>query len=142
MIFWISCSSIMWSHNLLSFFWICLHRLIQYIDVFTELPGLILSAILVDKVGRRISMVLMYSFGFIFLLPLMFQQHELLTTSLLFGARMCFIGNFKVAGIYCPEVNRALSSFHLQSLFNSFCVLKGNLILFCSLHPFPTFYVA
>ncbi|KAL0374653.1 UNVERIFIED_CONTAM: Organic cation/carnitine transporter 7 [Sesamum radiatum] len=63
-----------------------------FITSFAELPGLILSAILVDKVG------------FIFLLPLMFHQNELLTTSLLFGARMCFIGNFKIAGIYCPEI--------------------------------------
>ncbi|KAI3443486.1 hypothetical protein Pfo_000151 [Paulownia fortunei] len=69
-----------------------------------ELPGLILSAVLVDKIGRRISMVLMYSFGFIFLLPLMFHQSELITTSLLFGARMCIIGNYTVAGIYCPEL--------------------------------------
>ncbi|XP_011093921.1 organic cation/carnitine transporter 7 isoform X2 [Sesamum indicum] len=75
-----------------------------FITSFAELPGLILSAILVDKVGRKISMVLMYSFGFISLLPLMFHQNELLTTSLLFGARMCFIGNFKIAGIYCPEI--------------------------------------
>ncbi|KAL0374649.1 UNVERIFIED_CONTAM: Organic cation/carnitine transporter 7 [Sesamum radiatum] len=74
-------------------------------DVFTELPGLILSAILVDKVGRRISLVLMYAFGFIFLLPLMFHQNEVLTTSLLFGARMCLIGTYTVAGIYCPELS-------------------------------------
>ncbi|KAK4414924.1 Organic cation/carnitine transporter 7 [Sesamum alatum] len=75
-----------------------------FITSFAELPGLILSAVLVDKVGRRISLVLMYAFGFIFLLPLMFHQNELLTTSLLFGARMCLIGTYTVAGIYCPEI--------------------------------------
>ncbi|KAL6560087.1 hypothetical protein OROHE_006325 [Orobanche hederae] len=69
-----------------------------------EIPGLILSAVLVDKFGRRISMALMYLFGFIFLLPLIFHQHELITTLLLFGARMCIIGTYTVAGIYCPEL--------------------------------------
>lgn len=87
------------------------HKLIDssiYINVFitslAELPGLILAAVIVDKIGRRISMVLMYSFCFIFLFPLMFHTYELLTTCLLFGARMCVIGAFTVAGIYCPEI--------------------------------------
>ncbi|KAG8376294.1 hypothetical protein BUALT_Bualt09G0048300 [Buddleja alternifolia] len=75
-----------------------------FITSFAELPGLILSAVLVDKIGRRNSMVLMYSFGFVFLLPMMFHHDELLTTSLLFGARMCMIGTYTVAGVYCPEI--------------------------------------
>lgn len=79
-----------------------------YIDVFVtsfaELPGLILSAFLVDKVGRRISMLLMYLFGFMFLLPLMFHHYKIWTTALLFGARMFINGNFTVAGVYCPEI--------------------------------------
>ncbi|KAL6575301.1 hypothetical protein OROMI_012586 [Orobanche minor] len=75
-----------------------------FITSLAEIPGLILSAVLVDKFGRRISMALMYSFGFIFLLPLIFHQHELITTLLLFGARMCIIGTYTVAGIYCPEL--------------------------------------
>ncbi|PIN03609.1 Synaptic vesicle transporter SV2 (major facilitator superfamily) [Handroanthus impetiginosus] len=74
-----------------------------FITSIAELPGLILSAVLVDRIGRRNSMLLMYSFGFILLLPLMFHHNELITTSLLFGARMCIIGNYTVAGIYCPE---------------------------------------
>ncbi|KZV16593.1 organic cation/carnitine transporter 7-like [Dorcoceras hygrometricum] len=76
----------------------------EFITSFAEVPGLILAAVIVDKIGRRISMVLMYSFCFIFLLPLTFHQNDLLTTCLLFGARMCIIGAFTVAGIYCPEI--------------------------------------
>lgn len=83
----------------------------------SELPGLILSAILVDKIGRRMSMALMYSFGFTCLLPLMFQQHEVVAISLLFGARMFIIGNYTVAGIYCPEVSCSISH-------STFCHLK------------------
>ncbi|XP_073308365.1 organic cation/carnitine transporter 7-like [Primulina huaijiensis] len=75
-----------------------------FITSFAELPGLILAAVIVDKIGRRISMVLTYTFCFIFLLPLAFCQNELLTTCMLFGARMCVIGAFTVAGIYCPEI--------------------------------------
>ncbi|KAL8040120.1 hypothetical protein ABFX02_10G078200 [Erythranthe guttata] len=75
-----------------------------FITSIAELPGLVLSAVLVDKVGRRISMVIMYSLGFVFLLPLIFHQHELITTSLLFGSRMFIIGTYTVAGIYCPEL--------------------------------------
>ncbi|CAA2969717.1 organic cation carnitine transporter 7-like [Olea europaea subsp. europaea] len=79
-----------------------------YIDAFVtslaELPGLILSAFLVDKVGRKISMLITYWCGFIFLLPLMFHHYKIWTTALLFGARMFIIGNFTVAGVYCPEI--------------------------------------
>lgn len=75
-----------------------------FITSLAEVPGLILSAVLVDKIGRRMSMVVMYAFGVIFLLPLMFHQNDILTTFLLFGARMFIIGNYTVAGIYCPEI--------------------------------------
>ncbi|KAL2481899.1 Organic cation/carnitine transporter 7 [Abeliophyllum distichum] len=75
-----------------------------FITSFAELPGLLLSAVTVDIVGRKISMALMYLFGFMFLLPLMFSLYKIWTTALLFGARMFFIGTFTVAGVYCPEI--------------------------------------
>lgn len=79
-----------------------------YTDVlitsFAELPGLGLSALIVDYMGRKRSMVLMYVLSFVFLLPLVVHQHEILTTILLFGARMFVLGNFTIAGIYCPEI--------------------------------------
>lgn len=74
------------------------------ITSFAELPGLALSAIIVDYMGRKKSMAFMYGLGFIFLFPLVGQHHEILTTILLFGARMCMNGTFTVACIYCPEV--------------------------------------
>ncbi|KAL3533175.1 hypothetical protein ACH5RR_006696 [Cinchona calisaya] len=75
-----------------------------FITSFAELPGLVLSAIIVDYIGRKRSMALLYFFSFIFLLPLLKHQNEFLTTGLLFGARMCVIGTFTIAGIYCPEI--------------------------------------
>lgn len=79
-----------------------------YADVFitslAELPGLVLSAVLVDRIGRKLSIAFMFLLGCIFLVPLVFNLHEGLTTSLLFGARMCVIGTFTVACIYGPEI--------------------------------------
>ncbi|GMP47329.1 hypothetical protein CsSME_00015115 [Camellia sinensis var. sinensis] len=79
-----------------------------YVDVFitslAELPGLVLSAIIVDRIGRKLSMAIMFMLGCIFLLPLAFHQKEVLTTGLLFGARMCLMGTITVANIYAPEI--------------------------------------
>ncbi|KAB5514842.1 hypothetical protein DKX38_028748 [Salix brachista] len=79
-----------------------------YINVFitslAELPGILLSAVIVDKFGRKLSMAFMFVLACIFLLPLVTRQRATLTTALLFGARMCTIGTFTVAGIYAPEV--------------------------------------
>ncbi|CAN4084621.1 unnamed protein product [Withania somnifera] len=79
-----------------------------YRDVFitslAELPGLIISALVVEKVGRKVSMGLMYVLGSIFLFPLVVPLNEAFTTALLFGARIWVIGNFTLAGVYCPEI--------------------------------------
>ncbi|KAG5535880.1 hypothetical protein RHGRI_023601 [Rhododendron griersonianum] len=68
-----------------------------------KLPGVVLSAILVDRIGRKLSMVIMFALGCIFLLPLVFHQKEILTC-LLFGVRMCIMGTITVANIYAPEI--------------------------------------
>ncbi|GAA0157472.1 secondary carrier transporter [Lithospermum erythrorhizon] len=79
-----------------------------YRDVFitslAELPGIVIAGITVDNIGRKFSMAIMYMLGCIFLLPLLFHQHEILTVVTLFGARMCIIGTFTIAGVYCPEI--------------------------------------
>ncbi|KAK4478982.1 hypothetical protein RD792_014489 [Penstemon davidsonii] len=79
-----------------------------YVDVFVtslaELPGLVLSTFIVDRVGRKPSMVLMFVLGFVLLLPLMVHRNEILTTTLLFGARTFISATFVVACIYAPEV--------------------------------------
>ncbi|XXG79466.1 hypothetical protein AAC387_Pa09g0525 [Persea americana] len=71
---------------------------------FAEIPGLLLSAAIVDRVGRKLSMSAMFFLGCIFLLPLLVHQPEILTTGLLFGARMCITGTFTVVYIYAPEI--------------------------------------
>ncbi|XP_071716398.1 organic cation/carnitine transporter 7-like [Rutidosis leptorrhynchoides] len=79
-----------------------------YVNVFitslAELPGLGLAALILDKVGRKISMEIMFAAGFVLLLPLVVHQGAILTTGFLFGARMFISASFIVACIYAPEV--------------------------------------
>ncbi|CAN0901340.1 Organic cation/carnitine transporter 7 [Linum grandiflorum] len=79
-----------------------------YVDVLitscAEFPGLVLSALTVDRFGRKFSMVIMFFLAWVFLIPLIFQQTPLVTTGLLFGARMCALGSFTVACVYAPEL--------------------------------------
>lgn len=84
------------------------HQEISYRDVFitsfAEFPGLLLSAATVDKLGRKNSMATMFFLCFIFLIPLVVQQPQSLTTGLLFGARVCITGTFTIVYIYAPEL--------------------------------------
>ncbi|KAI5392264.1 variant 2, Organic cation/carnitine transporter 7 [Lathyrus oleraceus] len=75
-----------------------------FIASFAELPGLLLSAVAVDRLGRKLSMSIMFFMCCIFLLPLTFHLNEDLTTSLLFGARVCITVTFTVVYIYAPEI--------------------------------------
>ncbi|KAJ0090865.1 hypothetical protein Patl1_14005 [Pistacia atlantica] len=79
-----------------------------YIEVFitslAELPGLLISAVILDRVGRKMSMTILSVLTFIFLIPLAIRQEVTLTTGLLFGARMFVNGSSTVACIYALEV--------------------------------------
>lgn len=75
-----------------------------FIASFAELPGLLLSAVAVDKLGRKLSMSIMFFMCCIFLLPLTFYLPEDLTTGLLFGARICITVTFTIVYIYAPEI--------------------------------------
>lgn len=69
-----------------------------------EVPGLLLSAAIVDKIGRKLSMSSMLYISCLCISPLMFAQTESLTTAFLFGARVCISASFTVLHIYAPEV--------------------------------------
>ncbi|WOK92085.1 organic cation/carnitine transporter 7 isoform X1 [Canna indica] len=71
---------------------------------FAEIPGLIICGALVDRIGRKLSMSILLFITCIFLIPLVWHQNEVLTTSLLFGARTCVTGSFNILYIYAPEV--------------------------------------
>ncbi|KAL9256231.1 Organic cation/carnitine transporter 7-like protein, partial [Drosera capensis] len=78
-----------------------------FITSFAEIPGLLLAAAMVDRVGRKLSMSSMFFLCFAFLFPLVFSQPENLTTSLLFGARVCIKTTFTVVYVYAPEVTHS-----------------------------------
>ncbi|KAL6144353.1 hypothetical protein ACLB2K_055047 [Fragaria x ananassa] len=75
-----------------------------FIASFAELPGLIISAATVDRLGRKLSMSGMFFLCCLFLLPLVVHQPEGLTTALLFGARICITATFTIVYIYAPEI--------------------------------------
>ncbi|KAH9653508.1 Organic cation/carnitine transporter 7 [Citrus sinensis] len=76
----------------------------EFITSLAEIPGLLLAAILVDTAGRKLSITIMFTLSCLFLLPLVTYQSNILTTGLLFGARMCVMGAFTVSLIYAAEV--------------------------------------
>nr|CAB3457873.1 unnamed protein product [Digitaria exilis] len=75
-----------------------------FITSFGEVPGLLLSAAIVDKMGRKLSMSSMLYISCLCIAPLMFTQTEALTTVFLFGARVCISASFTVLHIYAPEI--------------------------------------
>ncbi|KAJ0249371.1 Organic cation/carnitine transporter 7 [Hirschfeldia incana] len=75
-----------------------------FIASFAEFPGLLISAAMVDRLGRKASMSSMLFTCCIFLLPLLTHQSPTLTTALLFGGRICISSAFTVVYIYAPEI--------------------------------------
>lgn len=83
-------------------------NVVNYKDILitsvAEVPGLFLAAAIVDRFGRKITMAALLWGGCIFLAPLLVHQKHLVTTALLFGARICISASFTVIYIYAPEV--------------------------------------
>ncbi|KAK8584673.1 hypothetical protein V6N13_138627 [Hibiscus sabdariffa] len=75
-----------------------------FITTFAEFPGLIIVAVTVDRVGRRLSMAVLFFTCCILVFPLLFQQSDRVTTGLLFGSRVCITATFTTLFIYAPEI--------------------------------------
>uniref|UniRef100_A0A0A9GCS0 Major facilitator superfamily (MFS) profile domain-containing protein n=1 Tax=Arundo donax TaxID=35708 RepID=A0A0A9GCS0_ARUDO len=69
-----------------------------------EFPGLLLAALLVDRVGRKVSVGGMILLCCAFLAPLAVHLEKGLTITLLFCARSCIMGSFAVLHAYSPEI--------------------------------------
>ncbi|KAI4387512.1 hypothetical protein MLD38_005340 [Melastoma candidum] len=74
------------------------------ITSFAEFPGLLISAAMVDKLGRKFSTTSMLFICAVFLLPLVIHQPARVTMVLLFGARTCITASLTIIYIYAPEV--------------------------------------
>ncbi|XP_020578396.1 LOW QUALITY PROTEIN: organic cation/carnitine transporter 7-like [Phalaenopsis equestris] len=75
-----------------------------FITSFAELPGLLLLAVMVDRFGRKITMIIMLFTAFVSLIPLAFLHTEGLTTTLLFCTRLCITASSTCLCIYAPEL--------------------------------------
>ncbi|KAG8376297.1 hypothetical protein BUALT_Bualt09G0048600 [Buddleja alternifolia] len=75
-----------------------------FITYLAELPGLIIGMILVDSLGRKLSMIILTMVTVIFMLPLLSRQTGIVTTSLLVSARMFLSAAFSILGVYGKEV--------------------------------------
>lgn len=75
-----------------------------FITSFAELPGLIIAGVLIDRLGRKYSMALLFVVCSIFLFPLVTHRSTTITTVLMFGARASIMGTFTIAFIFAPEI--------------------------------------
>ncbi|PIN12688.1 Synaptic vesicle transporter SV2 (major facilitator superfamily) [Handroanthus impetiginosus] len=69
-----------------------------------EVPGLIIATVLLERLGRKLTMEMLTILAFVLILPLCFHQNEIVTTALLFGARMLLFAAFSSMTIYAKEV--------------------------------------
>lgn len=108
MLFFFSPFSIPWSVNYVNEnVYTTAKKLVSkiYFLFHAELPGLLIAAFTVDRLGRKSSMSSMFFICCICLLPLLVHQPQNLTTGFLFGARTCITATFTIVYIYAPEVN-------------------------------------
>ncbi|XP_073132076.1 organic cation/carnitine transporter 7-like isoform X1 [Henckelia pumila] len=79
-----------------------------YVSVFiaclAEFPGFLIATVLVDRIGRKLTMEILTIFGLILILPLASHQNQVVTTALLFGTRMFLFAAFSTLTIYAKEV--------------------------------------
>ncbi|CAI0442052.1 unnamed protein product [Linum tenue] len=75
-----------------------------FIATLAECPGAIAAILLVDRIGRKYSMAGLLLVCSIFVLPLVAHQSSMVTTILLFGARICITGSFAIAFVMAPEL--------------------------------------
>uniref|UniRef100_A0A0D3FZZ5 Major facilitator superfamily (MFS) profile domain-containing protein n=2 Tax=Oryza TaxID=4527 RepID=A0A0D3FZZ5_9ORYZ len=73
-------------------------------ELSNEIPGSFLSAMIVDRIGRKLSMASMLFTSCVFLFPLIFSRTDILTRVSLFGARLCISASFTIVYIYAPEI--------------------------------------
>ncbi|XP_027072176.1 organic cation/carnitine transporter 7-like [Coffea arabica] len=75
-----------------------------FITSFADLAGLAVSAVVVDRLGRKLTVKIFLALGFILLLPLVVHHNEIATTALLFGSRMSVMSAYSVIVVYSREI--------------------------------------
>ncbi|KAJ8766660.1 hypothetical protein K2173_001180 [Erythroxylum novogranatense] len=75
-----------------------------FVTTFAEFPGVVIAALTLDRIGRKLTMVGMFMVAGAFVLPLVVHHSPAVTTALLFVARMCINGTFSTIFVYAPEI--------------------------------------
>ncbi|CAI0409966.1 unnamed protein product [Linum tenue] len=75
-----------------------------FIATLAECPGALAAILLVDRVGRKYTMAGLLLVCSAFVVPLVTHQSSMVTTILLFGARICITGSFAIAFVLAPEL--------------------------------------
>ncbi|PIN12686.1 Synaptic vesicle transporter SV2 (major facilitator superfamily) [Handroanthus impetiginosus] len=79
-----------------------------YVNVFitglAEIPGVVMSIVLVDRLGRKLCMVIPTMLAVIAILPLLFHQTGFVTIALLVSSRMFIEAAFSTYYVYIKEV--------------------------------------
>jgi hypothetical protein len=88
--------------NTTSKWWFNSCLILSYVPL--ELPGLVIVALIVDKVGWKFSMALLFFTSCSFLVPLIFDS-EVTTSISLFGAHVGISASSIILSIYAPEVS-------------------------------------
>lgn len=106
----------------------------------TEIPGLIVATVLVERIGRKPTMSILTLLAFILILPLCFHQNEIVSTALLFCTRMLLFATTASLTIYAKEVNLIAIAYQFSSMFsitwgsvhtlNNSCRLELNTVCF------------
>uniref|UniRef100_A0A0D9X0J7 Major facilitator superfamily (MFS) profile domain-containing protein n=1 Tax=Leersia perrieri TaxID=77586 RepID=A0A0D9X0J7_9ORYZ len=69
-----------------------------------EFPGLVFAGLMVDRIGRKVSLGIMLLMSCAFLAPLAVHLGQGSVTTLLFCTRTCIMGSFAVLYVYTPEI--------------------------------------
>jgi MFS family permease len=73
-------------------------------SAFGELPGMLTTFFLVDRIGRRLSMTIMFSASTVLIILLsILLESDTAASLILFLMRAIFIGTFTIVYIYTPE---------------------------------------
>ncbi|KAG9153501.1 hypothetical protein Leryth_019784 [Lithospermum erythrorhizon] len=75
-----------------------------FINSLAEMPSAVIAAAIVDRVGRKRSIIMTSTLSFFLLLPLVWHQNDIATTSLLFGTRLFVAAGMMVVSVYISEV--------------------------------------
>jgi hypothetical protein len=75
-----------------------------FITTFAEIPGVIVAAILVNKIGRRKTQALLFFVCGICSGLLIFRSSVVIATIFAIGARSAIYGSFAAVYVYTPEV--------------------------------------